>query len=308
MICILAMVVFGFLGIFSTSHRIIAKEAFDCVFRRVTLRKCESGLDKRLKNQITGKLMKKRPAIAKFTYRHFEIISWIFTIIFIISLTYTAIGGVNYYIYGNCNGPNQDGFCIFNPSGSNSKISEVDNKLESCSSIEKEPALLTRDGLNLSTFPNLNKNGKNNILFIGCYSCEYTRKSFSIINKLIKNENNNFIFGHLPVKDGDNFVTNVVNCVYKEDENKFIEVNNAFLQLEIEKLKDKNEILKIIEDAGMNRNKIESCAESNESYELTNNQMNELKKTNVYGTPTVFINEKAVVGPKPYRVYKRLFK
>ena len=30
----------------------------------------------------------------------------------------------------------------------------------------------------------------------------------------------------------------------------------------------------------------------------------ELNKTNMYGTPTIFINDKAFVGPKPYRVYR----
>ena len=34
------------------------------------------------------------------------------------------------------------------------------------------------------------------------------------------------------------------------------------------------------------------------------NQVNELKKTNMYGTPTIFIKDKAFVGPKPYRVYR----
>ena len=68
MICFIAMIVFGILGIFSAKYRIIAKEAADCVFKRLTLRKCDSGLDKRLKNQISGKLAKKKPKLARFLY------------------------------------------------------------------------------------------------------------------------------------------------------------------------------------------------------------------------------------------------
>jgi len=59
MICVLAMIVFGIMAIFSASHRPIAKEAFDCVFRRITLKKCKSGLDVRLKAKLIGKLMQK---------------------------------------------------------------------------------------------------------------------------------------------------------------------------------------------------------------------------------------------------------
>ena len=37
--------------------------------------------------------------------------------------------------------------------------------------------------------------------------------------------------------------------------------------------------------------------------ELIASQVQELEKTHLYGTPTVFINGEALVGPKPYRVY-----
>ena len=114
MICLIALVVFGILGIFSVTYRKIALEAFDCVFRRLTIRKCTSGLDKRLKSQITGKLMNKSPKIAKFTYKNFELISWTFTIILVMSLIYTGIGAYNFVMYGNCNGENSQEACVYN--------------------------------------------------------------------------------------------------------------------------------------------------------------------------------------------------
>ena len=42
----------------------------------------------------------------------------------------------------------------------------------------------------------------------------------------------------------------------------------------------------------------------NESKVYIQKQTEELNKTNMYGTPTIFINGKAFVGPKPYRVYR----
>ncbi|MDD5177837.1 MAG: hypothetical protein PHT54_00970 [Candidatus Nanoarchaeia archaeon] len=116
MICVIAMVVFGILGIFSVKYRTIAKESFDCVFRRITLRPCTTGLDERLKGQITGKLMKRSPKIAAFTYKYFEVFSWLFLILLIGSLVYSGISAYNLIAYGNCGGPDPEDFCVFDPS------------------------------------------------------------------------------------------------------------------------------------------------------------------------------------------------
>lgn len=112
MICLIALFVFGVLSIFSVRYRNIAKEAFDCVFRRVTFRPCTSGLDKRLKSKITGKLMKRSPRAAGQVYKHFELISWFFTVLMIVSLLLSARGVYYLARYGNCNGP-EGGICIF---------------------------------------------------------------------------------------------------------------------------------------------------------------------------------------------------
>ncbi len=113
MICIIALVVFSVLAIFSASYRPLAGEAFDCVFRKVTFRKCRTNLDQRLKSQITGKLLTKSPLLARFVYKRFELLSGIFVILFIVSLAYSAYGGYNYARYGHCDGINAEGFCVY---------------------------------------------------------------------------------------------------------------------------------------------------------------------------------------------------
>ena len=121
MICVIAMVVFGILAIFSASYRPVAKEAFDCVFRRITLRKCESGLDTRMKSKIVGKLMIRSPGFARQVYVHFEKISWFFVILFFVSLFLAGQGVYNIILYNNCNGPGVDGelpeYCIVTGNG-----------------------------------------------------------------------------------------------------------------------------------------------------------------------------------------------
>jgi hypothetical protein len=116
MICLIALFVFGLMSVFSVSFRPIAKEAFSCVFRKMTLRKCDTGFDQKMKAGITGKLMKRSPKIAGFVHKHFELISWMFTIIMIVSLIYSAIAVYNLAIYGTCT-PESPGTCIFKPSG-----------------------------------------------------------------------------------------------------------------------------------------------------------------------------------------------
>src|SRR3989338_6240239 len=104
MICFIALIVFGDISIFSASHRPLAKEAIDCMFRRITLRPCVTRMDQRLKGQIIGKLLAKPEGTEKFISKYFEAISWAVTIITIVSLFYTAQGIYNYAVYGNCNG------------------------------------------------------------------------------------------------------------------------------------------------------------------------------------------------------------
>lgn len=36
-----------------------------------------------------------------------------------VSLYYSALGGYNYIVYGNCNGAHSEDFCIFNPFNNN---------------------------------------------------------------------------------------------------------------------------------------------------------------------------------------------
>jgi len=112
MLCIVAMIVFGILGLFSAKYRKLAKEAFSCVFRQATLRPCVSGFDQELRAKTASKLMK-FPRLAKFTYKHFTALSWLFTITFFLSLGYTGYSLYNLAVHGTCDPIT--GHCVFTP-------------------------------------------------------------------------------------------------------------------------------------------------------------------------------------------------
>jgi hypothetical protein len=113
-ICLAAMIVFAVMGVFSAKYRRWAKEAFGCVAKRITLRSCDASLNQKIKAKITGKLINRSPGAAKFIHKHFEAVSWIFTIILFVSLFFTATSLYNLAVYGTCD-PSSD-VCILSPS------------------------------------------------------------------------------------------------------------------------------------------------------------------------------------------------
>lgn len=118
MICFIALIVFAILGLFSVKYKNYFFEAADCVFRKVTLRKCTTSFDKKMKMKVSAKLSKVNKPVGSFVFKNFDLISWIITIIMIISLVwsaYAAFTGIyNWVAFGNCDGPESDGLCVYN--------------------------------------------------------------------------------------------------------------------------------------------------------------------------------------------------
>lgn len=114
MICIISLFIFGVLGIFSAHYRHLAKESFRCVFLRMTFRACDTKLDERIKSKLISKLLNFNPSMAKFVYKRFEILSWLFTIMFFASMIYSFYGIYNLFVFGTCD--SITGICPFDMS------------------------------------------------------------------------------------------------------------------------------------------------------------------------------------------------
>ncbi|HLD12144.1 MAG TPA: hypothetical protein VJB87_00955 [Candidatus Nanoarchaeia archaeon] len=112
-LCWIALPIFALLGIFSAKYRKLTKESLACLFKTITLQRCESGLDQRIRADITAKMMH-TPQLAKLFYNHYKIIAFIFIILMLGSAYFSGIGVYNYVAYGNCNGEDSTAFCIFN--------------------------------------------------------------------------------------------------------------------------------------------------------------------------------------------------
>lgn len=111
-LCLIALPVFAVLSIFSVKYRKLTKDALECLLKTVTLRKCSSGLDDRIRSDMTGTFLKYSPKTARFFYKHYKIISWIILILFLWSAYASGVGLYNYAIHGNCNGAQSTAFCV----------------------------------------------------------------------------------------------------------------------------------------------------------------------------------------------------
>jgi len=303
MACIIALIIFGIMGIFSASHRALAGEAFVCVFKRVTFRPCDTGFKEKIKGKILSKLINRSVFLTKMVNKYYELLSWIFFILMVGSTIWVMNGVYNFYVYGSCNGLNQSGFCAFDPSGENNKVTTLGDG-STCGITQKIEQNLTLKDVILSSFPIQNLDSNDTVVFIGCYACDYSRKTYPDIEKLVKDKKANFIFAHYPAKDDTTFLGEAGYCIYKDYQDQYWDFNRYLFNTDKNYILDKTNIDKILGNFNLDIKKVKECANSVETKNAIENQVKELNKTNLYGTPTVFINGKPFVGPKPLRVYK----
>jgi protein-disulfide isomerase len=302
--CLIALIIFSILGIFSASQRALAKEALDCILRRVTMRPCNTGFQDKVKGKILSKMINKSTFLTKMVNKHYEILSWIFFVLMAGSTFWFFNGVYNFYVYGSCNGLNESGFCAFDPTGENNKVTPLGDS-ETCGVTQVSEKSLTLENVDLSIFPTQNLDSKDTVVFVGCYACDYSKKGYPDVLKLIEKKNSNFIFAHYPAKGEvtDNLAS-VGYCINKDYPDKYWDFNNYLFSAEKDFILDKANLSEILGKFNLDVKKVNECANSSETKEKVETEVKELNKTNIYGTPTIFINGKAFVGPKPYRVYR----
>jgi protein-disulfide isomerase len=302
MICIIALVVFSILAIFSASYRPLAGEAFDCVFRKITFRKCRTNLDQRLKSQITGRLMRKNTYVARFVYKRFELLSWIFVILFIASLAYSAYGGYNYALYGNCYGPEDTGgFCIYNALEGD-HFSKIHTKLEGelvPPTIDDDPVLGPEDAAVT-------------MIEFGCYMCPFSREAQDIVNQVLDKYGDRikFVYRDFPIEQsGHADLHMAANCA--KEQGKFWEIHDLlFTEQDVctqttgeEREKQVRDIAK---QAGLDLDEFDACMKEDRYLEEVAKDFEDGVKAGVYGTPTFFINGRTIIGPKPLRAFEKI--
>lgn len=305
MFCVIAFVVLAILGIFSASHRELAKEALDCVFRRVTLRPCDTGFDEKMKARILGSVITRSEVATRVLNRHFELFSWVLFILMLGSSVWAVRGGYLYYVTGSCNGLNSAAFCVFDPKGQNNETSSVTDQCLAEPTTAKD---LTLNGVDLTGFPVQNASANDKIIFIGSYGCDYSRQTYPMVRELVRKNNVSFTYLDYPVKEKSDYLSRVGYCVAQENSDKYWELNDLLFTTDKAYLDNEAFIQAALTKFGLDAGRIKTCVEDPQTEEVVRKQMAQILKTKFYGTPTVFINGKVLVGPKPYRVFAIMLK
>lgn len=102
MICIVGLVVFGFLGIFSATYREYTLEALACIGDKATGGPCETGFDERYRAWAVENAMKVDMRLASFVKDHFQLINWVIFLLMFALMVFTVDALYNLYMYGSC--------------------------------------------------------------------------------------------------------------------------------------------------------------------------------------------------------------
>lgn len=316
--CLIALVVLAVMSIFSARYRKLTREAFDCVFRRVTLRPCNTGFDVKVRTAIVAKILTKSPKAAKVVNQKFELIAWVFVLVFTLSFLWTVRGIYNFWAWGDCNGRYQSGgFCAFDPTGENSKISEegaeckdvgVASRNISIAGFDKSlfPTMLTATTPEVNSAYTSGVNKLPEVIMFGCYACDYTRKAYPLIKKLIAEKPVDFTFIHFPTKHQTDYLLPYDYCIYQQKPEAYWPYVDMMFSSTKEQVADEAYVRGQLLTLGIGMEKLDACLTDETAPAAVNKQMGQSLSTGIYGTPTIYINGTPVIGPKPERVYRRL--
>ena len=316
MICLIALFVFALLSVFSASYRPLARRAFDCVFRRLTLRPCDTGFDTEMKSKITAKLLAISPKTAKLVNKNFEALSWAFTVMMFASLFFSAQGLYNWYYFGNCNGPQTTAFCIFNAFS------------------PKNVTLYPQPSSGNPYFsPMLSGRVRPvEVVEFGCFSCPFTKQAEPLRAQVESDfgADVEFYYRNFPLPNHPNSREAAIaaQCAYVLDPSH-IELKLGGLPEKYWKFHDllfesQDELRSVPKDgaygfltdlaskAGYSGPQFRTCLANPEIAKAVDDDFTAGLDANVQGTPTFFVKNRAnesfmtIVGPQPYEEVKKV--
>ncbi len=309
-LCWIALPVFAFLSLFSVRYRKLAKESLKCLFHTATLQKCDSQLDEKLRSDISGRLMKFYPSIAKFFYNYYKLITFVLLVIMLLSLYFSVIGVYNYIKYGSCSGPSDEGFCIFDPTGKNSATSKaygLDEKEIILPLISSDDPIIRSVNADAASAANASLT----IIEFGCYQCPYTKKAEPIVQEVLEyyegRVNLQFKSFEIPHHALSYQISLAADCALEQDSGdgaKYLSYHKALF--ENQEYIDYQSLADYAAESGLDIKNFTACLMTEKYGNEVRNDTLEGLRAGVEGTPTFFINGQKIVGPKPFRTFKAI--
>ncbi|HII54430.1 hypothetical protein COT30_03735 [Candidatus Micrarchaeota archaeon CG08_land_8_20_14_0_20_49_17] len=291
MLCFLALIVFAALSLFSAKYRPLAKEAFKCVFLKMTLRPCEGALDVRLKAETT-KLFMFYPPLAAVIFKQFELFSILLTILMLASFAYSLYGIYAYVVYGNCNGPDSNEFCPFGIIGS---------------ALSPSAGAVSDTGN-----PYGNQSAAVRVVEFGCMSCKYTKLNEPAVARLLVDYGTRikYVFKTSPIPTHNYSYQMALAAECAGEQNKFWaykdklfsrqeDIVGASSQTAMESI-----LYSLASDMGIGNGQFRECYASKKYSSKIDLMITESKEINLYATPTFIINNQAFVGVQTYETLR----
>lgn len=294
-ICIIALPVFALLGLFSLKYRILAWEAFHCLFRTMAFKPCNTGLDLKIKSKFTAKLMW-FPALARGFYKYFAVLSWIFVILMLASAAFTGYGLYNYIKYGNCNGPNNDSFCIFNPTGTHTQ--------ETCSQFGVKDTIIPSK-VNSSGYPSIGRGDFGTLHEFGCYSCPYTKEAEPVVRTLLENYPGlKFVYHDVPLEIHNFSIEAGEAAICAGEQGQFWRYHDLLFDRE-EDLANSS-FVRFAYSLNLDILEFNKCLISNSTLGEIEKYKQDATEVGIYGTPTFIFEDDYLVGPQSYKSLEKL--
>lgn len=279
-LCIVALIVFGILGIFSAKYRKLAVQALDCTVKTVTLRPCDTGLDEKIKTKLIGFLLKVSPPVAKFSNKNYDVLSKItgilFFVLFFSSLFFSGQAVYNYVAFGNCNGPNSTEFCAFDALlGKNTTNTPF-----------VTPTMLASDLKIGNPLANVT------VIEFGCYTCPFTKANEGVRKQLVEKYKGDvrFVFKPFPLPNHNNSrelaAAAIINGTW-DFHDKLFELQKDFKSM------TREQTLAKLKELGIAKFEIDNS----EIQKIVEANYNQGVNAKIVGTPTYFIGNASFVNP-----------
>jgi protein-disulfide isomerase len=218
----------------------------------------------------------------------------------ILSIIFSVRGIYFYVVYGNCNGQNSDQFCVFDA---------LNPKQDT--SVCQDPSLHKNGNF---TFPSVDddpfigpKGAKVTIIEFGCFSCPYTKQAEPIVKEILNKYQGRirFVYRDFRIANhpGAEIRAMAAECANEQD--KYWEYHDILFERQEEDLTN-DTLVTIAVNLGLNKQLFSSCLNSEKYRNEVDKDFNDGLSAGVYGTPTFFINNEVVVGPKPFRYFKNI--
>lgn len=286
-LCIIALIVFAIMGIFSAKYRAYAKEAFNCFVNTMRLRKCDTGLDEKIKAEVVSRVLAVSPSAARTVNTNFELISTVFVVLMLASSVYSVWSLYNFFIYGNCNGQ-EGGYCI---------LSDLAGK----GGVAGTPLFpANKDGQAFGS-----TNYKLAVYEYGCYSCPYTAAAEPVVQRLFAEYGNRveFIYKTYPIPQHpySHEAATASWCAYEEGQAKYMKYRESlFSNQDSWRAGGNSTLLALASSSGLDMAQFNSCFASGKYDAEVDKLSAEGKSLGIYGTPTFFIGNQTFVGAVTY--------